>query len=373
MRNGYRAIDVDMHVMEPGDLWAKYIDAEFADQAPKDAGAPGVVADLRIEVAGRVLPKTFRGPAERYQKMKAQVADRYQSAAARGFDAVSQLAAMDREGLDLAVLYPTRGLFAAAVNDLPGDLSIAICRAYNDWLAGFCAEDPKRLYGAALISLHDPKGACDEAKRAVQDLGFKGVFMRPNPVAGRPLHDLAYEEFWGVVESLGVPVGFHEGLGADLLQAGQDRFQNHLMGHMCSHPMELMMACLSLIAGGVLERHPGLTVAFLEGNCGWLPWWLWRMDEHVEWLGTIDAPDLTLTPTEYFQRQCYISTDCDEIPLRSVISEIGDDRIVFSTDYPHGDSKYPRAVETFLGLPGVSDDSKRKILWDNPARLYGLA
>ncbi|HEX2171613.1 MAG TPA: hypothetical protein VHL09_04135, partial [Dehalococcoidia bacterium] len=100
MRDGFRAIDVDMHVMEPGDLWTRYMDAEFRDQAPRDAGAPGVVADLRIDVAGRVLPKTFRGPAERYQKMKSQVADRYRDAAAAGFDGPSQLQAMDREGLD---------------------------------------------------------------------------------------------------------------------------------------------------------------------------------------------------------------------------------------------------------------------------------
>ena len=362
-----------MHVMEPGDLWEKYIDPAFRDRAPRDAGAPGVVADLRLEVAGRVMPKTFRGPAERYQKMKAQVADRYQDAAAAGFDAPSQLRAMDREGLDLAVLYPTRGLFAAAVDDLDPEVAAAICRAYNDWLARFCAADPSRLYGAALISLHDPDLAIAEARRAVEQLGFRGVFMRPNPIRGRNLHDPLYDPFWAAVEQLGVPVGFHEGLGPYLAQVGSDRFANHLMGHMCSHPMELMMASLSLIAGGVLERFPKLTVAFLEGNCGWLPWWLWRMDEHYEWLGHLDAPELTMKPSEYFRRQCFISTDCDETPLRSVIQEFGDDCIVFSTDYPHGDSKYPRAVESFLDLPGVSAESKRKILWDNPARLYRLA
>ncbi|HEX2173941.1 MAG TPA: amidohydrolase family protein, partial [Dehalococcoidia bacterium] len=259
------------------------------------------------------------------------------------------------------------------VDALEAPVAAAIARGYNDWLAEFCSADPSRLYGAALISLHDPKLAAQEARRAVEKLGFRGVFLRPNPVQGRNLHDPANDVFWESVQGLGVPVGFHEGLGPDLAQVGSDRFQNHLMGHMCSHPMELMMACLSLIAGGVLERFPRLTVAFLEGNCGWLPWWLWRMDEHYEWLGHLDAPDLTMKPSEYFARQCYISTDCDELPLRSVIAELGDDRIVFSTDYPHGDSKYPHAVETFLALPSVSDESKRKILWDNPARLYGLS
>jgi predicted TIM-barrel fold metal-dependent hydrolase len=78
-----------------------------------------------------------------------------------------------------------------------------------------------------------------------------------------------------------------------------------------------------------------------------------------------------LKPSEYFQRQCWISTEHErELPM--VIESIGDDKIVFSTDYPHGDSDFPHAVEEFLEMGGVSNESRKKILWDNCARLYGL-
>ena len=83
------------------------------------------------------------------------------------------------------------------------------------------------------------------------------------------------------------------------------------------------------------------------------------------------ATDLAMAPSAYFKRQCFASVECDETPVKYVIDWLGDDRLVFSTDFPHGDSKFPRAVESFLQLP-ISEDSKRKILWDNCAAYYGL-
>jgi predicted TIM-barrel fold metal-dependent hydrolase len=123
---------------------------------------------------------------------------------------------------------------------------------------------------------------------------------------------------------------------------------------------------------GVLERHPGLRCAFLEGTCGWLPWYLWRLDEAWEKFGPGSEIQISQTPSQYFFRQCYIATDADEKPLRQVIEAIGDDNIVVSTDYPHADGLFPTAIEEFVRLEGVTDKSKSKILWDNCARLYHL-
>ena len=131
---------------------------------------------------------------------------------------------------------------------------------------------------------------------------------------------------------------------------------------------------MSLIYGGVLSASR-LHMAFLEAGCGWVPFWLERMDDHYEKGLARDfgaANDLTMPPSEYFARQCYVSADADEAMLAPVIELLGDERIVFSTDYPHPDSKYPHAVESFLALPGVRDDSKRRILCDNALALYGM-
>ena len=99
---------------------------------------------------------------------------------------------------------------------------------------------------------------------------------------------------------------------------------------------------------------------------------LHRLDEHWEWVGAMDAPDLDKAPSEYFRSNCFLSIEADEYPAKYYVDAFGDDNLVFSTDYPHGDSKYPDSVSAFLELPGLSDESKRKILWDNWARLYGF-
>ena len=101
------------------------------------------------------------------------------------------------------------------------------------------------------------------------------------------------------------------------------------------------MAMLSLITGGVFERFPRLRTAYMEAGSGWLPFWLHRIEEHMELSGWMEAPECTMTPKEYFKRNCYISTECDEELVYHVVEELGDDRIVFETDYPHPDSEVP--------------------------------
>jgi len=115
-----------------------------------------------------------------------------------------------------------------------------------------------------------------------------------------------------------------------------------------------------------------LRFAFLEGQCGWLPFWLGRMDEHYEWREPFgEMTHLTMPPSEYFRRQGFCAVECDEAFVTHVVDAFGDDNLVTTTDYPHGDSKYPKAMDMFLALP-LADRSKKKILWDNALRLYAL-
>ena len=378
MKDGYRVVDADAHVIEPDDLWARYFDASLRDRAPKHLnrafaiqvdGVPiNTPADWETETSAEQT-------ARRDERISATFAEIFPAAYARGFDAVAQLADMDVEGVDLAFLYPSYGLFATASSELDPVIATATCRAYNNWLSDFCAGDRDRLHGVGMIALQDPDGAAAEVLRIHDDLGFRAVFTRPNPIGGRNLDDPTYEPVWKALSERQMTLGLHEGGMPPLPQAGSDRLTNAEQKHICSHPMEQMVAAVSLIYDGVLERFPGLQVAFLEAGCGWVPFWLERMDDHYEKGIARDfgaANDLTMPPSEYFARQCYVSADADEAMLAPVIALLGDERIVFSTDYPHPDSKYPHAVESFLALPGVSDDSKRRILWDNARALYGM-
>jgi predicted TIM-barrel fold metal-dependent hydrolase len=378
MKDGYRVVDADAHVIEPDDLWARYFEESLRDRAPRHLNRAFAIQVDGLSIntpADWETDTSAEQTARRDERISATFAELFPAAYERGFDAVAQLADMDVEGVDLAFLYPSFGLFATASSELDPAIATATCHAYNNWLADFCAADGDRLHGVGMIALQDPDAAAVEVLRVHDDLGFRAVFARPNPISGRNLDDPAYEPVWKALSERQMTIGLHEGGMPPLPQAGSDRLTNAEQKHICSHPMEQMVAAVSLIYGGVLERFPGLQVAFLEAGCGWVPFWLERMDDHYEKGLARDfgaANDLTRPPSEYFARQCYVSADADEAMLAPVIALLGDERIVFSTDYPHPDSKYPHAVESFLALSGVSDDSKRRILWDNALALYGM-
>ena len=371
-KRGYQMIDAEMHVMEPVDLWDKYIDAEFKDRAPRRLNERRW--DIRTQVDGEILATLPGGdyPAESNAEEEA-MATRYAEAIARDFDPESQLIAMEKEGLDLAVLYPTAGMYAIAFERMDANFAAAICRAYNDWLYDYIqAADPKRMFGAAAVSPHDVNTAVAEVERAVKKLEMKAIFLRPNLFNDRAWHDPYYDPLWAVCQELDVAIGFHETTGSRMKAAGTDRFTNLGIAHISTHSVEQMLVCMDVIMGGVMERFPRLRMAFLEGNCGWLPFWLDRMDDHYKWRSPYgEMQNLKQLPSEYFKRQGFCAAECHEEFVSHVVADLGDDCLVTTTDYPHGDAKYPEAMNLFLDLE-LAAESKRKILWDNCKRLYDL-
>ena len=367
-KHGFRVFDSDMHIMEPADLWQRYIAPEYRSQAPVGVMSENV-RDLRLRFPGNPqgsVSFTIRGKNyERNQKL-------YAEHSRRGWTPDVQLEAMDVEGLDAAVMFPSRGLLALTEPNLDPGFANAVARAYNDWLHEFCQADPARMFGAGMVSVYDIGHAVEEAYRSTEELGFKAVFIRSNVVNGKPWHDPYYEPLWEALEKLGLPLGFHEATGSSSHQTGELFNPNFGLRRIYSQPVEQMLGMGSFIGGGVLARHPKLKVAFLEANCSWVPWLIWRMDESYELEGDQFMRDLDMKPSEYFRRQCLVSVEPDETPVAHVIADFGADQLVYSTDYPHGDSRYPRATESFLELP-ITDDDKRKILWDNCARFYGVA
>jgi predicted TIM-barrel fold metal-dependent hydrolase len=382
MKNGFRVLDSDLHTMEPDGLWEQYLDEPFKKFAPRftrrsdgSVNQPVIqIGDIEIAEMSKRARTAVVGKS--LQERSFARHPHYGIAHARGYDSATHLQAMDIEGIDVAVIYGTRGRQVLMHDDLDPQVAAALARAHNNWTRDFCSIDPARLKFAAQLAFHDIPGSIAEAKRAVRALGAIAVIGNPNPINGRHIHDPAFEPLWSAIEELGVPVGFHptgqSSLRDDIARRYIDTPNGRVIGVAGRNPIELMMAFGSMAAGGVLERHPGLRCAFLEGTCGWLPWYLWRLDEAWEKFGPGSEVQISQTPSQYFFRQCYIATDADEKPLRQVVEAIGDDNIVVSTDYPHSDGLFPTAIEEFVRLEGVSDKSKTKILWDNCARLYKL-
>ena len=380
-RNGFKILDSDMHVFEPHDLYLKYMNPRWGERIPRGAprtrhgqikftfadGKP--IRPSGTQALGATAPNknlNESAPGE------ADVAHRYAKPLAGGYDALSQLDAMDKEGLDIAVLFRTFPLHCD--DSLEADYANDLCRAWNDWMADFCKADPQRLRPSALITLHDVDLAVDELRRATTELKATGLCLVPEPSNGRHIHDRCYDPVWREAERLGVPICFHPAASPNQDQAVH-RFKGHaneaVLINAFRNPVELMLAVGSFCAGGVLERFPNLRVAFLEGNCSWLPWALYRLDERWEMRKGYCSEPLSLRPSDYFLRQCFISVDVEEDLVRDVIKRIGDDNVVISTDYPHADSHWPNAVNHFMAMD-LPPTSRKKILWDNCARLYGV-
>src|SRR5712692_234005 len=259
---------------------------------------------------------------------------------------------MDVEGIDRAVLFRTLPVNCA--DGYEPEFAVALCRAWNDWITDFRQADPARMQAACLLSLHDPELTAAELRRCVEDLGMIAAQMMPNPVNGRHVHDPSCDVLWAEAQRLGVPICFHPAPNNYADAHFVNRFltmpSTALAGGL-NNPVELMSAVGSMTVGGVLDRFPSLRVAFLEGNCTWLPWLLWRLDEFWEMSRSGESVKLSALPSEYFLRQCFISVEPEEHFVDWVIEKLGDEILVFSTDYPHSDSRFPEATEGVFALP----------------------
>jgi uncharacterized protein len=359
-------VDADGHVVEPESMWTALPDRHRPTIVRDGSGYEHVtVGDTEILA---VPLGTLATPGARFGD-PADVRS-LEEALAGGWDPRARLLDMDREGIDQAVLFPSVGLYFWALDDLAA--AAAIARTYNDWLAGYCAADPGRLFGAAMLPVQDPAAAVAELRRAHDELHFPAAFVRPNPCRGRSLPHRAYEPLWEAAEELEMVIGVHEGSSVIVPTLAADRPFNPLVLHAVSHTFEQMLACAQLIAFGVLERHPHLRVVFLESGGGWAPFWLERLDEQAESFGAF-CPEMRVAPSEYFRRQCWISYEIDERTLPVLAPLIGEDRVVWGSDYPHHDATFPGAVERLREtIAPMAPDVQTRILGGNAAALYRL-
>ncbi len=385
MKDGLRFVDSDMHVMEPPDLFDRYLDARFKDRVSVPVGADG--RPSRGPASGLIMidglptsdsdvqqyrKRRRRGPTQSTQPLSgSRLADtgRLDFAVERDYDPEAQVMGMDMEGVDIAVLYPTTGLSLIARDNLDPRLSLAVCEAYNNWIHDFCRYRPERLKWVAMLPVHDVHVACRELIRCVTELGAVGSFVRPNFVNGRYWHSNYWDPLYSVHEDLGVTWGFHEGVSAVYSRMLELYGENRFYRHVASHWIEMQQAMIAMIIGGVFEFHPRLRVGFLEAQNSWVPGLLSRIEWDYPQYRDSHAPYLTLTPREYFRRNCWAAVEGSEPEIEPTAGLIGADRMCISTDYPHFDSNFPHVADNLL--KNVPREIAAQIMMGG-AHLYGL-
>ncbi len=283
-------------------------------------------------------------------------------------DRVAQAHAVD--GIDVAVIYgPEYDLWLDGIDP---ELQAAMVRAYNRWGQEMRESSGGRVLTSSPIPLNDVSRALEEIRYAHDELGIRSFWARPNHMNHRNLGDRYYDPVYELLQDLDCPFATHEFMGLRAQTEGVDRFDTFTEWHTAVHTHEAMNASLSMITHGVFERFPRLRCAYMEAGCGWVPSWLHRIDEHLEMAGDFECPDLTMTATEYFKRNCWVTTECEDPFVADVIRWLGDDRILWESDFPHPDSKYPHTTNEFMELlpDQITMESKAKILWDNTVDFY---
>ena len=286
-------------------------------------------------------------------------------------DAETWLRAMDEGGMETAVLFPTSvGLTASLIWE--PEVAVEVCRAYNRFMyEEFLSRSP-RLKAAALIPMQDLDAAVDELRRAVTEYGMVGAMLPAlggHPPLGRKEYFPLYEE----AQRLDTMVAVHSATQG-IHHLGADDFQRFIEVNTYCFPVGLFRHLVSMMFAGIPELFPELRVGWMEGGCGWAPYWLERMDEKWALRGAAEAPELKRPPTEYVRDgNWYFHTEADEKILPYVMSVIGEDVLFYASDFPHWDSSYPASVDAMLGRTDLSDAAKRKVMRENAMRLYGLA
>jgi predicted TIM-barrel fold metal-dependent hydrolase len=404
-----RYIDSDGHILEPPTGMLEFAPAEFRDriwhlETDVDGTEYSVWNGTRMPSTG--LGGTAGFSDEQVEKVRTGEID-YSHTRPSGWTASLRLHDMDTDGIDVSVLYPTTMLGLQSHTDV--EFGRVQARVYNDWCSAHLAEGNGRLYGAgALPPMHEPDdvpGVVDEIQHVAELPGMVSVFMRPNPaVEWRYFNDPVYDPIWAALQDTELPVAFHPFLAPDLpgacdglklarIQNADGRYQtleeyeavkaatagvflpNIYFTQAIANPVDVMSAICYVTSGGVAERFPSTKFMFLEANGGWLVPWLERLDHHAKKFAW-DVPWLKMLPSEYFRRQCWISFDPDESMLAFTANSplCGADRIIWASDYPHPDAKFPGVTEELEeALAGLTYEQKRAITSESATALYGIS
>lgn len=289
----------------------------------------------------------------------------------------------DRDGVQAEVLYGILGS-TTRIND--AEAAVEMIRVYNEWLAGFCETHPDRYAGLACVPSRPIEAAVDEVARVVKRGGVRGLDVA-NTFDMPPLYDPYWNPLWEAIEDAGLPLHFHT-VGTRIPDPIRKTLWGGPTGEKLEAPMEWRVAragfavhitsfqifmstvLMGMIYGGVLERHPRITMVLGEGGIGWIPYILDRMD--LEWEDQFGDLGLRLRPSEYWRRQCKATFQSDKVGMK-LLDELGVENVMWASDFPHPDGIWPDSAEYVARELGpLPADVRRRIVCENAGKLYGF-
>ncbi len=362
---GAGVISADSHVQEPPELYAEWIPKKYRDMTPhveERDGARYFVVDgkkpRRMDVAaGEVneddMNREFRGDDS------------------GGRDIERRLKDLERDGVTAEIIYPNSSLFL--YNSRDAGYQIAVAQAYNDWCMELFGGHGGRFAPVAIVPVRDIAAGIKEVGR-VAKLGYRAIKI-PISIRERPYNLPDYEPFWAAVNDAGLVLSLHAFTEAEDRYPedwGEEVGIGGSLNHMAMSMAEGMSPVSLLISSGALERYPDMKFVVVECGAGWLAWLLYVLDEQNEKKHMWVRPKLSLKPSEYFKRQGAVTFGDDPVALRN-IEFTGADCLLWGSDYPHDEGTFPHSQAVIeRTFAGVGQADKRKIVYENAARIYGM-
>ena len=378
MRQGIRIYDTDTHIDPGADVLERYVDPDFrprlADLEPYRVATKSRSGDGSIRHSYRFARMAYErtlGEAERRpgsgdarewrgeQRPRPGVVDDRSD---------NRVLDMDAEGADVHFLVPS--VWTSVVGQPDVSLEVGLIRAFHRFMSDFCAPYPDRLKGPIVVSTRN----VEEAVREIRTWGNSkwAVAVQPLLDIERPVDHPDLEPIWQAAEEHDLAIVHHSFAWTPPYFPGyRDMWDNVYIARLCSHPWGAMRLMAGFLAGGILDRHPGLRLAVLECGFGWLPFWVRRMDEQVSYVGR--TAKLKHLPSEHFAAGrvfCNIEEHEHEPMFNMVTDALGDGVLMFGSDYPHHESWFPHSVDKVMAWSSVGDTLRHKLFWENATRCF---
>lgn len=360
----YPIISADSHVTEPADTYFD-IEKKFRDRAPRldvDTGffyidgMPGRVPMGIVAAAGK--------PWDKISLSSVAFHDLHRG----GWDSKARLADQDVDGVAAEILYPSVGMVLS--NHPDGEYKRACFKAYNRWLAAYCAPFPHRLIGIGQTAMTSPEEGIEDLLE-IKALGLRGAML----VAWPDVEDYdspIYDKFWDKAVELDLPISFHilpgKGKGFSIPEGRGPPLCQYLWTIRGNQEIIAMM-----VLSGLFDRNPNLKVVCVEADAGWMPHFSYRMDHSFKrHRGWSKAADLKKLPSEYLQEHFYLTFQ-DDLSAFQTIDLMNYKRLCWASDFPHSDSTWPLSQDVLREqTAGLTSVQREAILSGNVADLYKI-
>ena len=376
-------IDADTHVTEPGDVWTSRLPQKFQDDAPRMIRTDDGVDVWRFGRSERQIPVGATAMAG-WPEPFPSIPKNLDECAPAAYDAQARLRYMDEIGAWAMALYPNIGGFGSETFlglDNP-ELMLACVRAYYDWLIEWISPDPRRFIPVMATPFWDVEAAVAEIHRC-REIGHRAILFTSAPQDfGMPfIGDPHWNPIWKAAQDVDLPISLHIGSGdfSDQI-TNPKRFAAHGIGpSTVSGSMSVLLTnaiqLMDIVMSGILPSNPKLRLVSVESGIGWLPFVKEALDHGFDYTNVRkEKPEFTKHPSDYIREQVWSCTFFEEIGIHRLLDEIGDDRILFETDYPHPICLYGSEVRDKIdaAFGDQPEEVRHKILFSNAANLYGV-